>query len=58
MYDRAGQLTAAIELEARMAAQGLDHAQNSAFSRHSTVFGEFRNGLATIPHEMVDTRVP
>jgi len=46
-----------LEAYARTAAQYRNHAGHMEFARLATVFAEFRNGLATILHEMVDTRV-
>lgn len=48
MYDDVPGIIAALEGEARASAQDRDHARHSLFARVAMVFGEFRNGLATI----------
>lgn len=48
MYDSASEFIAVIERHARAAAQSADQSSHTDFSRLATVFGEFRNGLATI----------
>lgn len=48
MYASASEFIAAIEAQARAAAQSGDQGRHTDFSRLATVFGEFRNGLATI----------
>lgn len=48
MYDSSSAFIAQIERHGRDAAQSADHQSHTDFSRLATVFGEFRNGLATI----------
>lgn len=50
MYDSSSQFIAEIERYGRTAAQDGDQQNHTDFSRLATVFGEFRNGLATILH--------
>lgn len=48
MYSSASEFIAECERQARSASQAANQKSHTDFSRLATIFGEFRNGLATV----------
>ena len=48
MFDDLPGMIAELDASARSSAHDRDHSEHVLYSRLATVFGEFRNGLATV----------